>query len=145
MDYQPQAQPATPGVFWTVPEEFLDITSPALDRIDRDLGYFGNEPYVLFAFEPRGGEVMWKDGVSCGFCQGGWDRLARRVEPIARQRDATLGREGTPATHALLVDRARGRAYLAQPVMAEVFFCAIYGFSRTRCIDPGRWARQQHS
>ena len=128
---------------WTVPDEFIDISGPAVAGIDRALGYFGNEPYVLFAYESRGGEVMWKDGQSCGFAHGAWEILTRRVEPVAQEHGVTLGRDTADGSHVLLVDRRRGRAYLAQPVMAEVFLCALYGFSRTRCIDPGRWAQRQ--
>ena len=141
-DSSPTMSPVPP-LLWPVPDEFLDITSPKLTRIDRALGYFGNEPYVLFAYEERAGEVMWKDGQSCGISHGASDVLAARVEPLARTRDATLGSDGCPGSHVMLVDRRRGRVYLAEPVMAEVFLCALYGFSRTRCIDPGRWAQRQ--
>jgi hypothetical protein len=137
------APPPAPPMLWPVPDEFLEITSPKLTGIDRALGYFGNEPYVLFAYEERAGEVMWKDGQSCGISHGACDVLAARVEPLARQRDATLGSDGRAGSHVMLVDRRRGRVYLAEPLMAEVFLCALYGFSRTRCIDPGRWAQRQ--
>jgi hypothetical protein len=135
----------TPGppMLWPVPDEFIEITAAKLNGIDRALGYFGNEPYVLFAYEERAGEVMWKDGQSCGISHGACDVLAARVEPLARTRDATLGSDGRAGSHVMLVDRRRGRVYLAEPVMAEVFLCALYGFSRTRCIDPGRWAQRQ--
>ena len=134
---------STSPICWTVPDEFLDITTAAIRGIDRAVGYFGNEPYVLFVYESRGGEVMWKDGQSCGFSHGAWEILSRRVEPIAREHGVTLGGESADGSHVLLIDRRRDRAYLAEQVMAEVFLCAIYGFSRRRCIDPGRWAHRQ--
>ena len=61
-----------------------------LRGIDRALGYFGNEPYVLFAYEDRAGEVMWKDGQSCGISHGAWDVLgrARRATRADARRDA---------------------------------------------------------
>ena len=134
---------STSSVLWIVPDEFLDVTSAALLGMDRKLGYFGSEPYVLFTYQSRGGEVMWKDGQSCGFSHGAWEILTRRVEPIAREHGVTLGSEFADGSHVLLIDRRRERVYLAEQVMAEVFLCAIYGFSRTRCIDPGRWAQRQ--
>ena len=138
----PTAAVVPPPLLWPVPDEFLDITRPQLTGIDRALGYFANEPYVLFAYESRGGEVMWKDGHSCGFAHGAWEILTR-VEPIAREHGVTLGTDEADGSHVLLVDRGRGRVYLAEQLMAEVFLCAVYGFSRTRCIDPGRWAQRQ--
>ena len=139
----PTPNPPAAQLLWPVPDEFIEITGAKLAGIDRSLGYFGTEPYVVFAYEERAGEVMWKDGQSCGISHGAWDVLAARVEPLARARDATLGRDGCPGSHVMLVDRRRGRVYLAEPVMAEVFLCALYGFSRTRCIDPGRWAQRE--
>lgn len=141
----PRAATAAPLPIWSVPDEFIDITDDTrtLQGIDRALGYFGNEPYVVFAYEPRAGEVIWKDGLSCGFAHGAWDVMSAKVGPVARDRGTTLGEDGVAGSHVLLVDRSRGRAYLAEAVMGEVFLCAIYGFSRTRCIDPGRWALRQ--
>ena len=134
------ASPPTRLPIWAAPDEFIDITGAlaGLPAIERALGYFGHESYVLFAYEPRGGEVVWKDGHSCGFAHGAWDVLAQCIAPIAERYGASLGGEdGVEATHVLVIDRSRARAYLAETVMAEVFFCAIYGFSRTRFIDTG--------
>ena len=126
-----------------VPREFLEITSSTLSGIDRALGYFGKEPYVVFAYQGRGEEVIWKDGQSCGFAHGAWETMIARLGSVARQRGVDLGGETRDGSHVLFVDRARGRAFFAEHLAVERFLSDMYGESRGRCIDPARQARRE--
>ena len=54
--------------------------------IERKLGYFGNEWFVIFSFHPMAAEVIWTDGRISGFGGGGWQmfldvfvRMAERL------------------------------------------------------------------
>ena len=49
-----------------VPSTFIEL-SERLRSMDRRLGYYGQERFVFFYYEPRGEEVIWNDGRSYGF------------------------------------------------------------------------------
>ena len=47
--------------------------------MDQKLGYHGNDRFVLFYYEPRGEEVIWRDSHSCGFSTGAGAAFHRRA------------------------------------------------------------------
>ena len=87
--------------------------------LDRKLGYSGEDRFVLFHYEPRGQEVMWRDGRSYGFGHGGWQAFFDEVEPVARQHGISVGDDTRPADHVLVVDRVEGEAYFADRQRAQ--------------------------
>ncbi|MFI5379132.1 MAG: hypothetical protein ACHRHE_07545 [Tepidisphaerales bacterium] len=87
--------------------------------IDRKLGYSGQDRFVLFHYEPRGQEVMWRDGSSYGFGSGGWQAFFDEVEPVAREHGVNVGNDTRPGDHVLVVDRVEGEAYFAERQRAQ--------------------------
>jgi hypothetical protein len=107
-------QLAPAGLFASaVPPSFLKLTGRLQQRIDRTLGYFGQNRFVLFYFEPRGQEVIWNDGRSYGFAAGGWKPFTEKVIPLARAAGAHVGDCDRRGDHVLLVDRLTGHPYFA--------------------------------
>lgn len=99
--------------------DFVSLGQQVNSRIDRQLGYFGNERFVFFYYEPRGEEVMWKDGRSYGFGTGAWETFLRDIAPLAEAAGASVGNSESAAEDVLLVDRATRSAYFAQRGRAE--------------------------
>lgn len=91
-------------------------TLPA--RMDRQLGYFGEEACVLFHYDTRAEEVMWNDGLRYGIGTGGWHAYVDTVEPLAKKYDAVLtGHRAAP--QALVIDATTSRAYFADMDQAK--------------------------
>ncbi len=101
------------------PPGFVRLTSPLHPWIDRKLGYFGNDRYVLFYYEPRGDEVIWKDGRSYGFATGAWCTFNDQIAPLANAYRVDLGNAESPGKHALFIDRQTKQAYFAERRTAE--------------------------
>jgi hypothetical protein len=87
--------------------------------LDRKLGYFRDNRFVLFYYEPRGQEVMWNDGQSYGFACGGWMTFMDQVAPQAERQGMNLGSDTMTARHALVIDRQQGRSWFADRSAAE--------------------------
>ena len=87
--------------------------------IDRKLGYSGQDRFVLFHYEPRAQEVMWRDGRSYGFGSGGWQAFFDEVEPVAREHGISIGNDTRPGDHVLVVDRIEGEAWFADRRRAQ--------------------------
>lgn len=104
-----------------VPSGFSKLSDRLQQSIDRQLGYFGQDRFVMFYYEPRGAEVVWTDSQSCGFGTGGWRIFLDEIEPIARQDGADLGTAETRGRHGMVVDREYGRAYYADQGEARAF------------------------
>lgn len=100
-------------------QDFVSIGQQINPRIDRQLGYFGDARFVLFYYEPRGEEVIWKDGRSYGFGTGAWDTFFREIAPLAESHGVRVGDNASAGKDVLLVDRVRRSAYFAQRDRAE--------------------------
>src|SRR4051812_30829568 len=71
--------------------------------MDQKLGYRGRDRFVLFYYEHRGEEVIWRDTRSYGFATGAWCVFSDELAPVADLYRVHLGGEGSPARHVLLV------------------------------------------
>jgi hypothetical protein len=100
--------------------------------IERGLGYFRCERFVIFGYCPGGGEVIWKDGHSSGFGPGGWRMFLHEVAPIARRHGISLGDMTGPGTHVLVIDRAGDLVYAAPRESAEMLLAHVNGISPPR-------------
>jgi hypothetical protein len=105
-----------------VPSSFLKLS----DRLQqccspRQLGYFGQDRFVMFYFEPRGGEVVWTDSRSCGFGTGAWQVFLDEIEPVARLHGVNIGSAESRGQHGLIIDREWGQAYFAGQREGRVF------------------------
>lgn len=106
-----------------VPQGFRRLAG-RLQQFDRQLGYFGQDRFVLFYFEPRGGEVLWIDSRSSGFGTGAWRVFFDEVEPLARRQGADFGTDEAQGPHALVLDRVFGQAYYADHRDARAFLAS---------------------
>lgn len=94
--------------------EFVAVMEKAVTCMDRMLGYQGDDRFVAFHYEPRGEEVLWRDGQSYGFATGAWSTFMDEVAPVADHYKVNVGCNGAAPTHVLLVDRTERRAYFAE-------------------------------
>ncbi len=119
-----------------LPPSAIELTELHCVPIDRSLGYFRHERFVLFGYCPGGQEVVWKDGHSTGFGTGGWRTFLEEISPLANRRGCSLGSASSAGTYVLLVDRARGTVYVAERKSAEAFLSRIYGIAppSRRCL-----------
>jgi hypothetical protein len=101
------------------PNAFIPLQQRMHPWLDRKLGYFGNARFVCFYYEPRGEEVIWKDGRSYGFASGGWSCFADDIAPLADRHQVALGHTGTPARQVLLIDRTERAGYFIDRPVAE--------------------------
>lgn len=106
---------------------FTRVSEPLVPWIARDLGYFGRARFVCFYYEPRGDEVIWRDGQSYGFGTGGWSLFTDKIAPVARAYGAQVGSSQSFATDVLLIDRSTGEAYFAERKRAEQFLARQAG------------------
>lgn len=104
-----------------MPADSIEILDPLPPRIDRLLGYFGQERFVAFHYEPRAQDVMWSDGRSFGIATGAWRELHREIGPLAELYDVNPGSDGRDAEHVLLCDRIRMTACFAPRKNAQAF------------------------
>lgn len=103
-----------------IPADFTEVPVPLPSRTVRQLGYPGAERFVMFYYEPRGQEVMWRDGHRYGFGLGGWSAWTEQIVPLAEELGVRL--DGWPNPGAALVyDRLLRRAYFADRSSAEQF------------------------
>jgi hypothetical protein len=93
--------------------------------MDQKLGYHGKDRFVLFYYEPRGEEVIWRDSHSYGFSTGAGQLFIDELAPVADHHKVDVGSSGSPGTHALLIDRAGQRAYFAERNEAVRFLTSV--------------------
>jgi len=110
--------------------EFIAVMEKAVRCMDEMLGYRGPDRFVMFYYEPRGEEVVWRDSASYGFATGAWSTFLTEVGPVADHYQADVGCNGVPAREVLLVDRRDRRAYFAERNEAIQFLAAIAGEHR---------------
>lgn len=94
--------------------------------IEHRLGYFRDDPIILFGYCPGGGEVIWKDGHSSGFGTGGWRTYLWEIAPLAARRGAFLGNISAVGSHVIVLDRAEQKVYAAPRPAAEAFLARAY-------------------
>lgn len=114
----------------TIPEHFTEVLEPRLRSADRRLGYMGSQRFVIFDFSVEGGEVLWRDGHSCGFGSGGWQLFLGELASHAAQLGATLSSHDAEGTHVFIVDRLHRAAYLALRQHAQDFLEGLYEYQR---------------
>jgi len=93
--------------------------------MDQKLGYPGRERFVIFYYEPRGEEVIWRDRRSYGFATGAWATFKEELAPVSELYGVEIGSETSQARHVLLIDRADHRAYFVGRSEALEFIDAI--------------------
>src|SRR5579862_4496082 len=89
--------------------------------MDQKLNYPGRERYVIFYFEYRGEEVLWRDSHSYGFATGAWAVFKEELAPVAEMYGIDIGSEVSPAKSVLLIDRTDKRAYFIERKAALQF------------------------
>ncbi|HWB53704.1 MAG TPA: hypothetical protein VG722_05905, partial [Tepidisphaeraceae bacterium] len=104
-----------------LPPDAVALVELRATAVERRLGYFRAERFVIFAYCPGGGEVIWKDGHSSGFGTGAWRMFLEEIAPLAAQYDVDLGGLESIGTHVLLLDRSRGVVYAAPRNSAEQY------------------------
>ena len=93
--------------------EFVAVLEKTVTCMDQMLGYRGKDRFVIFYYEPRAEEVVWRDSHSYGLVTGAWSTFMDEVAPVAGHYEVNVGCEGSPPTHVLLIDRLERRAYFA--------------------------------
>ena len=93
--------------------------------LDQKLDYHGRDRFVLFYYEPRGEEVIWRDSYSYGFATGAGQLFIDELEPVADLHKVDVGGDGSPGTHVLLIDRVDRRAYFVEKNEAIRFLTSI--------------------
>ncbi len=112
---------------WSPPRDFTVLAELCSAAVEHKLGYFGNEPFVLFGYCPGGEEVVWRDGHASGFSGGGWRAFLWEIAPVAARHGADIGSADRLGTHVLFMDRRRGALYAGPRESAERFLSLLYG------------------
>lgn len=122
-----------------LPAGFVELRDIRASAIERRLGYFRDDRFVIFGYCPGGGEILWKDNRSAGFGTGGWQTLLYEIAPLAAQHGAWLGSLESAGTHVLLLDRHEGTVYAAPRTQAEAYLAQVYGrlAPRRPCLCAG--------
>ncbi|HET6251636.1 MAG TPA: hypothetical protein VFE47_28380 [Tepidisphaeraceae bacterium] len=92
-----------------------------LGRIDQELGYRGEDRFVLFYYDSARREVRWRDSRSCGAGRMGWPPPFAGIEAHARHWGITLGNVNETGDHVLLVDRVDHQVCFAYREEAQEF------------------------
>jgi hypothetical protein len=118
------------------PGDLIELPELASASIEHRLGYFRDDPVVIFGYCPGGAEVIWRDGHSSGFGTGGWRTFLLDIAPLALRHGVHLGDLTHPGTHVLLMDRPRQKTYATTRPTAEAHLARTYGTAlRTkRCL-----------
>jgi len=119
----PESQPAALAAL-------VALIEKSVRGMDQKLGYQGKDRFVLFYYEPRGEEVIWRDSHSYGFATGAGQFFIDELAPVADLHKVNVGISGSPGTHVLLIDRAVRRAYFVRRDEAVLFL--------TKAAEPRR-------
>jgi hypothetical protein len=92
-----------------------------LGSIDQELGYCGDDRFVLFYYEPTRQEVRWRDSRSSGAGCAGWPPPFAGIEARARNWGISLGNFKEAGDHVLLVDRVDHQVCFAYREEAQEF------------------------
>jgi hypothetical protein len=102
-----------------IPDDFLDVLEPLKRGIDRRLGYTHDATFACFWADDEGG-VAWSDGARHGSNSTAAATFVHEVAPLGeRYRLEIFAPSAT--RYALVLDRARGWAYLAPLASAREF------------------------
>lgn len=120
----------------TLPPGSVSLDGYHAAAVERALGYFRSERFVVFGYCPGGGEVIWKDGHSSGFGTGGWRMFLEEIAPLGQRYEIDLGSAERAGTHVLLIDRAQDVVYAAPRESAEAFLATVNGLPSPtrRCL-----------
>jgi hypothetical protein len=121
------SRPRSPTASRPLPPDAIELPELRGASIEHRLGYFGDDPVVVFGYCPGGGEVIWKDGRSSGFGTGGWRAFLQEFAPLATRHGASLGDLASVGTHVLLMDRVCGAVCAVPRESAEEFLARAYG------------------
>lgn len=119
-----------------IPPEFVELTELRSISVDRRLGYFENERFVIVGYSEEGQEVFWTDGRSSGFGLGHWQFFVENLGPLATRRGIQLGGPVSQGTHVVVLDRVRRCTYATCRGCAERFLAKIHGtpVPKRRCL-----------
>lgn len=112
-----------------IPAGFMALHRGLHPWVDRKLGYFGDARFVMFYYEPRGEEVIWRDSCSYGFAAGAWCFFDDEIAPVAKTYHVNLGSSQSQGREALIIDRLKRQAYFAERKTAEQFIAHQQPFS----------------
>jgi hypothetical protein len=101
------------------------VIENSIRGIDQKLRYPGRERFVVFYYEPRGEEVVWRDPCTYGFANGAAPDFEDELAPVADLYKVHLGSDCSPATHVLLVDRVDRRAYFVEKAQGVQFLAGV--------------------
>jgi hypothetical protein len=101
------------------------LIEKSVQGMDQKLGYHGQDRFVIFYYEPRGEEVIWRDSRSYGFATGAGQLFIDELAPVADLHKVNVGASGSPGTHVLLIDRVDRRAFFVERSEAIRFLTSI--------------------
>jgi len=101
------------------PADIRRLEQSLQQGIEQQLGYRGQDRFVLFYFDPQTQRVMWRDSRACG--AGEQSGLFRLVEATAKACGVSVGSATGPGDHALLMDRVAHRATFSFREQAQEF------------------------
>jgi hypothetical protein len=110
-----------------VPGDFVELSELGITSVEHKLGYFGNDPLVIFGYCVGGGEIIWRDSQGSGFGTGAWRTFLDEIAPLASRYGVHLGSIDSAGSHVLLIDRHKHFVYAAPRESAERFLCHCYG------------------
>lgn len=110
-----------------IPPEFIELKKFRAVTLDRKLGYFGNQRFVIVGYSDRAQEIFWKDGQSSGFGLGHWQFFMDTLTPAAAAQGIDLGDIGRPGRHVIVLDRQEKAVYATCRNCAESYLAACYG------------------
>lgn len=110
-----------PGLPMEAPLGSVAVSEMLHPWVDRKLGYLGDARFVMFYYEPRGDEVIWRDDRSYGFGAGAWCFFTDKIAPLAERYHVNLGNSISQGEEALLIDRVKRQAYFAKRKHTEQF------------------------
>lgn len=126
----PELNPAgAESLFRQPPRDFIELTELGARSVEHTLGYFRDDPFVLFGYCPGAEEVVWRDSHTSGFAAGGWRTFLWEIAPLAARHGVNIGSANRLGTHVLFMDRRRGVLYAGPRKSAERFFSLLYGLA----------------
>jgi hypothetical protein len=114
----------------------VPVTEKSMRGMDQKLGYPGKDRFVLFYFEPRAEEVIWRDSRAYGFSNGAWSVFEDELAPVAEGYHVNVGSDHTPASHVLLIDRKDRKSYFAKTAEAVLFLVKIVNGELPDAVGP---------
>jgi hypothetical protein len=104
------------------PHNLSRLSVPVPPKIAEIFGYTGQSRFVAFYHEPAGDELMHDDGRTAATAEWyAFEQWREHPAVAAHLQDVNLGYSDLPATHWLIIDRARDVAYVAHVSTAQAF------------------------